>query len=103
MQRLRMRNLMTMMLASSILRGPNASRHPTSAYRSWLSPACLRIRAANCSACADVKSLFIIASGITGWLAVWGTLRLIRTRTFAPFVAYRVLVGVGALVLYTAR
>jgi undecaprenyl-diphosphatase len=45
----------------------------------------------------------IVASGITGWLAVWGTLRLIRTRTFAPFVAYRVLLGVGVLVLYTAR
>lgn len=45
----------------------------------------------------------IVASGVTGWLAVWGTLRLIRTRTFAPFVAYRILVGVGALVLYTAR
>jgi undecaprenyl-diphosphatase len=45
----------------------------------------------------------IVASGVTGWLAVWGTLRLIRTRTFAPFVAYRILVGVGALILYTAR
>jgi undecaprenyl-diphosphatase len=45
----------------------------------------------------------IVASGITGWLAVWGTLRLIRTRTFAPFVVYRVLVGVGVLVLYTLR
>jgi undecaprenyl pyrophosphate phosphatase UppP len=30
-------------------------------------------------------------------------LRLIRTRTFAPFVAYRVIAGVGVLVLYTAR
>jgi undecaprenyl-diphosphatase len=45
----------------------------------------------------------IVASGITGWLAVWGTLRLIRTRTFAPFVVYRVAVGIGVLVLYTAR
>jgi len=45
----------------------------------------------------------IVASGITGWLAVWGTLRLIRTRTFTPFVLYRVAVGVGVLVLYTAR
>jgi undecaprenyl-diphosphatase len=45
----------------------------------------------------------IVASGITGWLAVWGTLRLIRTRTFDVFVAYRILVGVGALLLYTAR
>lgn len=45
----------------------------------------------------------IVASGITGWLAVWGTLRLIRTRTFAPFVAYRIAVGVGVLVLYAVR
>ena len=42
----------------------------------------------------------IVASGITGWFAVWGTLRLIRTRTFAPFVTYRVIAGVGVLVLY---
>ena len=41
----------------------------------------------------------IIASGITGWFAVWGTLRFIRTRTFAPFVAYRVAAGVGVLIL----
>lgn len=35
----------------------------------------------------------IISSGITGWFAVWGTLRYIRTRTFTPFVIYRVLAG----------
>jgi undecaprenyl-diphosphatase len=45
----------------------------------------------------------IVASGVTGWLAVWGTLRLIRTRTFAPFVAYRIVVGLGVLALYTLR
>lgn len=45
----------------------------------------------------------IVASGITGWLAVWGTLKLIRTRSFAPFVVYRVVVGLGGLVLYTIR
>jgi undecaprenyl-diphosphatase len=45
----------------------------------------------------------IVASGITGWLAVWGTLRLIRTRTFTAFVVYRVVVGVGVLVLYALR
>jgi len=45
----------------------------------------------------------IVASGITGWLAVWGTLRLIKTRSFAPFVVYRVVVGLGVLVLYTVR
>jgi undecaprenyl-diphosphatase len=39
----------------------------------------------------------IITSGISGWLAVWGTLKLIRTRSFMPFVVYRV--ALGALVL----
>ena len=45
----------------------------------------------------------IVTSGLTGWLAVWGTLRLIRTRSFLPFVVYRVVVGVGVLALYTIR
>lgn len=45
----------------------------------------------------------ILASGVTGWLAVWGTLRLVKTRSFAPFVVYRVVVGVGVLILYTIR
>jgi undecaprenyl-diphosphatase len=35
----------------------------------------------------------IVASGITGFLAVAALLRLIRTRSFAPFVVYRVLAG----------
>ncbi|HET7720978.1 MAG TPA: undecaprenyl-diphosphate phosphatase [Acidimicrobiales bacterium] len=45
----------------------------------------------------------IVASGITGWFAVWGTLRLIRTRTFTPFVLYRLVAGVAVLALYTLR
>jgi undecaprenyl-diphosphatase len=43
----------------------------------------------------------ILASGITGYLAVWGTLRILRTRSFTPFVVYRVAAGVTILVLYT--
>jgi undecaprenyl-diphosphatase len=42
----------------------------------------------------------IITSGISGWLAVWGTLRLVRTRSFNPFVIYRL--GLGLLVLVVA-
>ncbi len=38
----------------------------------------------------------ITASGISGWFAVWGTLKLVRTRTFTPFVIYRI--GVAVLV-----
>ena len=45
----------------------------------------------------------IVASAVTGWLAVWGMLRLIKTRTFAPFVIYRVVVGVAVLALYAIR
>ena len=30
----------------------------------------------------------IVTSGLSGWVAVWGTLRLIRTRSFMPFVIY---------------
>jgi undecaprenyl-diphosphatase len=41
----------------------------------------------------------IITSGISGWVAVWGTLKLIRTRSFTPFVIYRVALGVVVLVL----
>jgi undecaprenyl-diphosphatase len=41
----------------------------------------------------------IVASGITGFLAVWGLLKLMRTRTFAPFVAYRVMLGITVLAI----
>ncbi len=39
----------------------------------------------------------IITSAISGWVAVWGTLRLIRTRSFTPFVIYRIAAGVLVL------
>jgi undecaprenyl-diphosphatase len=45
----------------------------------------------------------IVASAITGFAAVWGTLRLIRTRTFTPFVVYRVAVGAFVLLVYAIR
>lgn len=32
----------------------------------------------------------IAAAAVSGWAAVWGTLRLVRTRSFTPFVVYRV-------------
>lgn len=41
----------------------------------------------------------IITSGLSGWLAVWGTLKLIRTRSFMPFVIYRIALGIVVLVL----
>jgi undecaprenyl-diphosphatase len=45
----------------------------------------------------------IVASALTGWFAVWGTLRLVRTHTFTPFVIYRLVVGVGILLVYFTR
>ena len=41
----------------------------------------------------------VVASGITGYAAVWATLRLVRTRTFTPFVIYRCIVGAGVILL----
>jgi undecaprenyl-diphosphatase len=41
----------------------------------------------------------IVASGITGLAAVWLVLRVVRTRSFLPFVVYRVLAGVAVLAL----
>lgn len=45
----------------------------------------------------------IAASAVTGWLAVWGTLKLVRTRTFAPFVLYRIAFGLLLLVVSALR
>jgi len=44
-----------------------------------------------------------IASAVTGFFAVWGMLRLIRSRSFAPFVIYRVIAGTAVIALALAR
>lgn len=41
----------------------------------------------------------MVAAAITGWFAVWGMLKFVRSRTFSPFVVYRVLLGAGVLLL----
>jgi undecaprenyl-diphosphatase len=41
----------------------------------------------------------IISSGLSGWLAVWGTIRIVRTRSFMPFVVYRVVLGSIVVIL----
>ncbi|MEX2627978.1 MAG: undecaprenyl-diphosphate phosphatase [Ilumatobacteraceae bacterium] len=41
---------------------------------------------------------FVVAA-VTGWAAVWATLRIVRTRSFDVFVAYRVIVGVAVLII----
>jgi len=41
----------------------------------------------------------IIAAGISGWIAMWGMIRLLRSRSFTPFVMYRFVAGFGVLAL----
>jgi undecaprenyl-diphosphatase len=48
---------------------------------------------------AGAMAVGIVTSGISGWFAVWGTLRLIRTRSFMPFVIYRVVAGIAVLII----
>jgi undecaprenyl-diphosphatase len=43
------------------------------------------------------------ASALTGFVAVWALLRLVRTRSFLPFVLYRTVVGVFVIGLALAR
>jgi undecaprenyl-diphosphatase len=41
----------------------------------------------------------IITSGLAGWLAIWGTLQIVRTHSFMPFVIYRIALGVLVLIV----
>lgn len=42
----------------------------------------------------------VITAGLAGWVAIWGTLKLVRTRSFAPFVVYRIAIAVVLLIVY---
>jgi undecaprenyl-diphosphatase len=44
-----------------------------------------------------------LASAITGFIAIWFLLRLVRTRGFTPFVIYRVLFGLFVIGVAIAR
>lgn len=51
---------------------------------------------------SDVRAAFLagmIAAAVTGWLAVWGTLRIVQRMSFQPFMIYRVVAGVAVLAL----
>jgi undecaprenyl-diphosphatase len=41
----------------------------------------------------------IVTSALAGLLAVWGTIRIVRTRSFMPFVIYRIVLGVVVLIV----
>lgn len=48
----------------------------------------------------DFRAAFawgVVSSAITGWFAVWGLLRFVRSRDFSPFVAYRIVAGLAVL------
>ena len=48
---------------------------------------------------AGAFALGIVTSGLSGFVAVAFLIKLLRTRTFAPFVAYRVVAGLGVVAL----
>lgn len=41
----------------------------------------------------------IVSAGISGWIAMWSMIRLVQTKTFAPYVVYRCMVGAGVLII----
>lgn len=45
----------------------------------------------------------IVTSGLSGWAAVWGTLRIVKNYSFMPFVVYRIVLGVAVLVVAAAQ
>jgi undecaprenyl-diphosphatase len=45
----------------------------------------------------------IVTAGISGWLAVWWLLRLVRTSSFMPFVIYRIVAGLFVLAVVAFR
>ena len=45
----------------------------------------------------------MLASALSGAAAVWGLLRLIKTRSFTPFVIYRVVAGLAIIAVAAAR
>jgi undecaprenyl-diphosphatase len=55
---------------------------------------------------SDMKAAFaagMIASAITGFLAVWGLIRLLAKVTFNGFATYRVLAAIGIFIVLIAR
>lgn len=49
---------------------------------------------------AEYQGAFVagfVSSAITGFFAIWATLRIVKTRTFRPFVIYRIVLGLLVL------
>jgi undecaprenyl-diphosphatase len=45
----------------------------------------------------------MLACAVSGALAVWGLLKLVKTRSFTPFVIYRVVAGLAIIAIAAAR
>jgi undecaprenyl-diphosphatase len=45
----------------------------------------------------------VLASAISGWLAIGFLLRFVKARSYGPFAIYRVLLGAAMLWLVVAR
>ena len=41
----------------------------------------------------------IVSAGVSGWIAMWSMIRLVRTKSFSPYVVYRVVFGAAILLL----
>ncbi len=41
----------------------------------------------------------IVSAGVSGWVAMWSIIRLVRTKSFSPYVVYRVAFGTAILLL----
>jgi len=55
---------------------------------------------------ADMRTAFlagIIASGVTGFLAVWGLIKLLARVTFDGFAVYRIVAAIGVFIVLFAR
>lgn len=44
----------------------------------------------------------VVTAAFSGWIAVWGLLRLVRTRSFSPFVIYRLVLASAIFVVLAA-
>jgi len=44
----------------------------------------------------------VVTSALSGWLAIWALIKYVSTRSFTPFVVYRVMLGVFVLIVVAA-
>lgn len=51
---------------------------------------------------ADMRPAFLVGmatAAVTGWIAVWATIAIVKTRSFDVFVIYRIALGVSVIAL----